>query len=396
MSHPLDDGGFAVALRERLRPGMTVAVGDGVGAVRCLEDGTAIGAVLSAAAREVGGIRLVLGWLPTPFVGLEVDAFAEVVALMPGWGVRDVLRHPNARFVPTRLTGFTALLAGPLRPDLLLTRLGRRGADLFFTTEVSWQRGVIDAGVPTLAIVDYRAPIASDHPLGSAAIVVIGSATDGPVEIPVKEPAPVHDALADEVLRWIPAGARLQYGPGQLGTALLRRNQVPLQIDTGLLTDAVLDLDRRNLLIGTPTATYLLGSDALHRWADGRGVLHGIEFTHDLTRISRGDPLITVNTAIELDHFGQVNVEGRSDKVVGGIGGHADYCLAGHVSTTGLSIIAITSAVNGCSSLVDRLSRPVSTAAHDVDVIVTEAGSADLRGTSWGQREALITELFKG
>ena len=79
-------------------------------------------------AREVGGIRLVLGWLPTPLTGLEVDAFAEVVALMPGWGVRDVLRHPNARFAPTRLTWFTALLAGPLRPDLLLTRLGRRGA----------------------------------------------------------------------------------------------------------------------------------------------------------------------------------------------------------------------------------------------------------------------------
>ena len=187
---------------------------------------------------------------------------------------------------------------------------------------------------------------------------------------------------------------RLQYGPGQLGTALLRRTAVPLQLDTGLLTDAVLDLDRRNLLIGTPTATYLLGSEALHRWADGRGVLHGIEFTHDLTRITRGDPLVTVNTAIELDRFGQVNVEGRGDKVIGGIGGHADYCLAGHVSTTGLSIIAIPSAVNGCSPLVDRLSRPVSTAAHDVDVVVTEAGSADLRGASWTQREALITTLF--
>ncbi|WP_081809409.1 acetyl-CoA hydrolase/transferase C-terminal domain-containing protein [Mycobacterium sp. URHB0044] len=373
---------------------MTVALGDGVGAVRCLQDGTAVGAVLSAAARDVGGIRLLLGWLPIPLVGLEVDAFAEVVALMPGWGVRDVLRQPNARFVPTRLTGFTALLAGPLRPDLLLTRLGRRGGDLFFTTEVSWQRAVIDGGVPTMAIVDECAPIACDRPVESAAVTVVGSATDGPVELPVKEPAPVHEALADEVLRWIPAGARLQYGPGQLGTALLRRTAVPLQLDTGLLTDAALDLDRRKLLIGTPTATYLLGSDALHRWADGRGVLHGIEFTHDLTRITRGDPLITVNTAIELDRFGQVNVEGRGDKVIGGIGGHADYCLAGHVSTTGLSIIAIASAVDGCSALVDQLSRPVSTAAHDVDVVVTEAGSADLRGASWAQREALITKLF--
>ncbi|HEV7422838.1 MAG TPA: acetyl-CoA hydrolase, partial [Mycobacterium sp.] len=74
---------------------MTVALGDGVGALRCLDDGTSVGAVLSAVAREVGSVRLVLGWLPAPVDGLDADAFAEVVALMPGWGVRDVLRSPS-------------------------------------------------------------------------------------------------------------------------------------------------------------------------------------------------------------------------------------------------------------------------------------------------------------
>jgi acyl-CoA hydrolase len=44
---------------------------------------------------------------------------------------------------------------------------------------------------------------------------------------------------------------------------------------------------------------------------------------------------------------------------------------------------------------VDRLSRPVSTPAHDIDLIVTESGHVDLRGASWDQRRRLIGSLFE-
>jgi acyl-CoA hydrolase len=65
------------------------------------------------------------------------------------------------------------------------------------------------------------------------------------------------------------------------------------------------------------------------------------------------------------------------------------------MSHGGLSIIAVPSTVNGHSPLVDQLSRPASTPAHDVDLIVTESGHADLRGADWSQRRRLITTLFQ-
>ncbi|EUA23497.1 acetyl-CoA hydrolase/transferase C-terminal domain protein [Mycobacterium xenopi 4042] len=43
---------------------------------------------------------------------------------------------------------------------------------------------------------------------------------------------------------------------------------------------------------------------------------------------------------------------------------------------------------------MQALSRPASTPAYDVDLIVTESGCADLRGADWQQRRRLITELF--
>jgi acyl-CoA hydrolase len=392
MSAPPD---LAAALRSALRPGMTVALGDGAGLVRGLDDGSSVCAAVSGAARDIGSLRLVLGWLPAPVDGLDPDAFAEVVALMPSGSVRSVLRSPSARFVPTRLAAIPALLAGPLRPDVLITRLVERDGRLHFGTEVSYQQGLVNAGVQVLAIVDSASPTASaEAALDPDQVRVVGHSGDGPAHLH-REPDPVHDALADQVLRLVPAGARLQYGPGQLGTALLRRAAVPLRIDTGLLTDAVVDLDRHGLLIGTPSASYLVGTDALYDWADGRPILRGIEHTHDLWRLSHGDPFIAVNTAIEIDPVGQINVEGIGEKVVGGIGGHPDYCVAARMHSAGLSIIAVPSSADGRSPLVQQLSRPVSTPAHDVDLIVTESGHADLRGADWSQRRKLIGDLFK-
>jgi hypothetical protein len=387
--------GLTSALAQTLRPGMTVALGDGVGALRTLDDGSQVAAVISAASRESGRVRLVLGWLAAPPDGLEPDAFGDIVALMPGWGVRDVLRAPTARFLPTSVAAMPTLLSGPLRPDLLITRLAARDGALRFSTEVSWQRQLIDAGVPALAIVDESAPAAdAGKPLSDSDVRVVGRTSDGPLQLPAKPPEPIHEALADMVLKLVPDGARLQYGPGQLGTALLSRTTKPLHIDTGLLTDAVVDLDRRGLLVGTPSATYLLGSEALYRWADGRPILRGIDHTHDYSRLSRGEPFVAVNTAIEIDPYGQVNVEGVGDKVVGGIGGHPDYSRAARMSPRGLSIIAVPSKVGGRNVLVEQLTRPASTSAHDIDVIVTENGHVDLRCADWSQRQKLITEIF--
>lgn len=372
-----------------------IAVGDGVGAVNALQDGESVGAVLSAFAAETPGVTLVLGWSPVAPQGITPDAFARIVPLMPGWGVRALLPSPVTSAVPVSMAAIPALLGGHLRPDVLITRMTSRGDGLHFCTEISWQRALVELGVPVWAVLDDGAPTASAEPaLPAEAVTIIGYAGDAPADIPSKAAAAIHEALADRVLDLIPAGARLQYGPGQLGTALLQRSTKPLAIDTGLLTDAVLDLERRGLLVGEPSATYLFGSTELYEWANGRAILRGIEHSHDLTRLSRGAPFVAVNTAIEIDRFGQINVEGVGDKVVGGIGGHPDFCTAARMNRNGLSIIAVPAAFNGRSTLVDALSRPASTPAHDVEVIVTEAGHVDLRAAGWTDRRRLIEGLF--
>jgi hypothetical protein len=386
-------------LGDLIRPGMTVALGDGFGAPR------ATSAELSLAAAQAGGVRLILGWVPMADPGLDLAAFADVRTVMPGWGLRSGVAAGLVRYPPVRLSAVPALLHGPWRPDLLVAALvpppgpspgggSRRGARYAFGSEVSWQRAAIDAGATVAAVISRGAPRAdAGQPLEQDQVIVVGEEAAPPGVLRDTPPKAEHEEIARCVALLVPAGARLQVGPGPVGDSLLRLLTVPVTIDSGLLSDAVAVLAGRGLLIGEPVATYLAGGPRLYAWADGRRVLHPIEYTHDLGRLSAG-PFIAVNTAVEIDLDGAVNVEGTATAVLGGIGGHADYAAAAARSVGGLSVIAVTTRHNGQPTLVSQLSRPVSTPSQDVDVVVTERGAADLRGLSRPERHAALTKLW--
>jgi Acetyl-CoA hydrolase/transferase C-terminal domain len=48
------------------------------------------------------------------------------------------------------------------------------------------------------------------------------------------------------------------------------------------------------------------------------------------------------------------------------------------------------------STLVERLSRPVTTGSHDVDIVATDRGIADLRGLDRDERSAALLKLWDG
>lgn len=370
---------------------MRVALADGSGSPRAL-----LGALGDAAAMH-GDLRLVLGWMPATEPELDPTPFADARAVMSGWGLRRLVDEGAVVAVPCRMSAVPSLLAGPLRPDLLLASLVRCGDELRFGAESSWMRGLVEAGVPVAAVVSTAAPHAdSGPPLPAGRITVLAEVDDATREIPAAEPGPEDLAIAEQVARLVPEGARVQVGPGRLGAAMLGALRRPVHVDSGLLPDAVVDLDRRGLLLGVPTATYLAGTRLLHDWAHGRPVLHPIEVTHDLGRLSSGPPLIALNTAVEIDLAGQVNAEGTARSTVGGVGGHPDYAAAAARSRHGLSVIAVASRHGGRPTLVSTLSRPVTTGAHDVDVVVTERGTADLRGLGRAERTAALLALWDG
>lgn len=378
------------ALRDLLTPGCLVLVGDGAGAPR---GGLAI---LAAAARDVGGVRLLVGWCFGDWDLLaDRSAFTSVRTVMGGYGLRRLIDSGDVEYLPSRMAATPALLAGPLRPDVAILSLRRVDAGYAHTTEVSWMAAAAECAGTVVAVDDGVAPLTSSEPPLAAdrvALVLDVEATPLP-EVRATDLDDESRAIGHEMVRWIPEGAAVQFGPGKVGEAALAALRSPVVVDSGVVNDAVVDLHERGLLAGPTVTAYVVGTARARDWAAARGVCRRVEFTHDATRLS-ARPFVALNTALEIDRFGQVNVEAIGTNAIGGVGGHGDYALAASRSVGGVSMIALPRVRGGNPTLVDTLSAPVSTAAPDVDVVVCEVGSVDLRGLGRTARATALEGLW--
>jgi len=140
-------------------------------------------------------------------------------------------------------------------------------------------------------------------------------------------PDAVSLTIAGLIARYIEDGAALQIGLGKVPQALMSvlQHRRKLRLHSGMLSDGVMGLAAAGALDPdwAHTTTALLGSSALYAWAAGRDDIHieGVEQTHDPRRLAGLDGLIAVNSALEIDLFGQCNLEIANGRAMSGVGG---------------------------------------------------------------------------
>ncbi len=96
---------------------------------------------------------------------------------------------------------------------------------------------------------------------------------------------------------------------------------------------------------------------------------------------------IATNTAIEVDIYGNVNSTNiMGSKMMNGIGGSGDFTRNAYLSI----FVTPSIAKNGDISCIVPMSSHIDHTEHDVHIIVTEQGIADLRGLSPRERAKTI------
>jgi acetyl-CoA hydrolase len=91
--------------------------------------------------------------------------------------------------------------------------------------------------------------------------------------------------------------------------------------------------------------------------------------------------------------LGQVNSEVAGGRYLGGIGGAVDFIRPALRASGGRSVVALPATASGGVSRVVATVERVTVARSDVDVVVTEHGTAELRGLTEGERAARLIEL---
>ncbi|WP_249869493.1 acetyl-CoA hydrolase/transferase family protein [Oceanobacillus saliphilus] len=236
--------------------------------------------------------------------------------------------------------------------------------------------------------------------------IVFTNQMDSPSTIvpPDEETKMMADHLLDFLRSEIKAGRLteqlmpLQSGIGSVANAVLHgmvdSEFTDLVVYSEVLQDAVFDLIDAGKVNFASACSLTLSDEKMEqvfrdfdKYRD-KLILRPQEISNQ-PEIIRRLGLISINTALEFDIYGNVNSTHVSGtKMMNGIGGSGDFARNAR-----LGIFVTKSIAKGgdISSIVPFVSH-IDHTEHDVDVVVTEQGYADLRGLAPRERVPLIIE----
>ncbi len=263
-------------------------------------------------------------------------------------------------------------------------------------------------GIP-LGICDVADRIGRDtipyDPDKIAAIVL----TDDPGTCPVfKDPDDTSQAIAEHIIHFLeneiaegrqPASLNpLQSGVGSVANAVLaglgKSSLSGLRMYTEVIQDSALSLLLDGRMVGASTTAVSLSRPMLDRFYDEIASLRDKlvirpQKISNHPEVVRRLGVIAMNTPIEFDIYGNVNsTHVMGTNMMNGIGGSGDFAR-----NAGLTIFSTQSVAKGGKiSCVVPMCSHVDHTEHDVQVVVTEQGLADLRWKSPRERAELIIE----
>jgi succinate CoA transferase len=243
--------------------------------------------------------------------------------------------------------------------------------------------------------------------------------TDLPNEVGAFTPSDtVTDQIGQNVANFLSAEIKagripasflpVQSGVGNVANAVLgamgaNEDIPPFEVYTEVIQDSVIQLMKEGHVKFASGCSLTLSTPALEAvYRDlaelkPKLLLRPQEVSNN-PEIARRLGLISINTALEADIFGNINsTHVLGTKMMNGIGGSGDFCRNAY-----LSIFTTPSTAKGgkISAIVPMVSH-VDHSEHSVKILITEHGVADLRGKSPIQRaEAIINNcvdpIYKG
>lgn len=226
-------------------------------------------------------------------------------------------------------------------------------------------------------------------------------------------PTDVDRAVAKLIVEEIPNGACLQLGiggmPNTVGSMIADSDLKDLGIHTEMYVDAFVDIARagkingsqKNIDKGRQVFAFGAGTQKLYDFVNNNPecMAAPVSYTNDARVIAQLDNFISINNAVDIDLFGQVNAETAGIRQISGAGGQLDFVLGAYLSQGGKSFICCSSTFKTKDGTLSSRIRPtladgsvVTDARPCVHWFVTEYGKVCLKGlSSWQRAEALIS-----
>ena len=336
-------------------------------------------------------------------VGVPRRAGVRLETCFVGPGMRG---QPTLSYVPCRLSMVPLLLRGRLAPDVVvLHTTPPQSGVVSLGTEVNLLPAAVESARArsglVVAAINPRMPWTAGDALLRLDDVDVLVEIDEPLASPVASVPGADPASAEigaRVAALVPAAATLQAGIGAVPDAALLglRDRTGLRVWTEMISDGVMDLERRGALHSDiPISTsFLFGSQELYAWAHRNPRLEMLrtEVANDPARIAANPHMVSINGALQVDLFAQANAARIHSQTYSGFGGQTDFIVGALHSTGGIALIALRSwhAKADCSTIVPLLEEPATSFQHSA--VVTEHGTAALWGHNQSEQATALIE----
>ncbi|MEM6332844.1 MAG: succinate CoA transferase [Planctomycetota bacterium] len=252
-----------------------------------------------------------------------------------------------------------------------------------------------------------REPIPIHHPLSKigtpfatvdpAKIVAVVETDESDGVAPFRAPDTQSETIAKHIVNFLADEMRagrvpdeflpVQSGVGNVANAVMTglgnaANIPNFYMYSEVFQDALVDLMIDGRLLGASTTSLTLSDEQIERvYGDmdffaKRIVLRPQELSNN-PGVVRRLGVIAINTALEMDVYGNVNsTHVMGTQLMNGIGGSGDFVRNAYLSI----LVAPSLAKGGAISSVVPMVSHVDHNEHSVQVLVTEQGLADLRG----------------
>ena len=250
------------------------------------------------------------------------------------------------------------------------------------------------------------------HSLHVDEIDILVRSEDAPLALPGGDvpPTEADKAIARHAVEFVPSGATLQTGigsiPNQIATLLAEGDGGDYGLHSEMFTDGCMHLHqagkisnaRKGLYDGVSVTTFAFGSAELYEWLDNNSdvAFLPVEIVNSPEVISANSNMISVNGALAVDIQGQVVADTINGDQFSGIGGAEDFVAGAGLELSDRSLICLPSTYEKDGELQSRIvpwfgpGAVITTPRHQVDVIITEYGAAELEGKTVAERgEAL-------
>jgi acyl-CoA hydrolase len=231
--------------------------------------------------------------------------------------------------------------------------------------------------------------------------------------LPDAVPTPEERRIAEYAVRFVHDRCTLQTGiggiPSMVATILAEGDGGEYGIHSEMFTNGLMELHRagkvtnhhKDQFEGVSVSTFAAGTTELYEWLDGNEDVRflPVDIVNSPEFVCRNRQVVTINGALSIDLYGQIVADTIGREQFSGIGGHEDFVSMSALELEDRGLVCLPSVATVGGQMVSRIvaEHPagtlITTPRHQLDVVVTEHGVAEVRGLTVRERARALAAI---